>query len=462
MKRALPLLLIAVIVITFIPSAPSAQAPSPHMVRVGLLFNNPAISSVEIQAPAGVSIQSMDGTQLFQNASSTTVALRQAPAGGINAEVNGSVVASAPSEISLRPISGHLSFNNISYRGHINVSRINGGSLNVINVVEVNDYVRGVIGPEIGPGAPLEAQKAQAVAARTYAANNVGRHAAHGFDVCILTHCQVYGGIPRETAQINRAVDETFNTVGVINGRMVSMVYFASTGGRTAFVEHGWTENAENVWGFAHPHLVARPSPNETPPNWYHWTHTTTPAQLTTLLAHHNLGTITDIEILSHTPRGVVTRLRVVGTDGEREFLREAARTFLGATALRSQAYTLETVRDSAGRAQSFTFYGRGWGHQVGMSQEGAMAMARRGANYREILTHYYTGLTFSQLVSTPPVVTPTPPPVTNLYVIDAAGNRTAVGSENIQVITENNIRQTLSATRFWIRSTLGLQEITR
>jgi SpoIID/LytB domain protein len=431
----------------------------PQNIRVGLSFDNPATNSVTIVAPSGVVITTQDGTQLHQSAGNTSITLRTNITGGINAEINDQVIATSPMELSLRPISGNLSFNNISYRGNIHASRINNGNLNIINVVDINDYVRGVVGREIGGGAPLEAMKAQAVAARTYAAdaaNRGGRHSEHNIHLCISVHCQVYGGIPAENANINRAVDETRNVIGTVGGRIISMVYFASTGGSTEFVEHGWTENAEFVWGFAHPHLVARPSPNETPPNWYHWTYEVTPAQLTSRLEHLGLGTITNIEILDQTPRGVTTRLRITGTNGERIFEREACRSFLGASALRSQAYSLEVVRNNQGTIENYIFRGRGWGHLVGMSQEGAMAMARNGANYETILKHYYTGL---HLITIDGSV-PTPAPSSNITVIDASGNRRRIEGNSLTTITANGIRQTIQLNRFWIRTASGVQEI--
>jgi SpoIID/LytB domain protein len=134
-------------------------------------------------------------------------------------------------------------FNEKAYRGRLEVFANTRGSLTVVNVVALEDYVRGVVPNELSPGGwpELEALKAQAVAARTYAVSNLGRFAAEGFDLTPDTRSQVYGGRSTEHPLTDRAVNETRGRVATYAGRPINALYTSTCGGRT--------EDAENIFG---------------------------------------------------------------------------------------------------------------------------------------------------------------------------------------------------------------------
>jgi stage II sporulation protein D len=132
-----------------------------------------------------------------------------------------------------------VSVNGKKYRGRIEVFVNNRGSLTVVNVVKMEDYLRGVVPNELGFPS-LEAQKAQAVAARTYAARNIGQFAAQGFDMLPTTRSQVYKGFSSEAAMGTRAVDETRGVVATYDGKPIIAYYTSTCGGRT--------ENGENIF----------------------------------------------------------------------------------------------------------------------------------------------------------------------------------------------------------------------
>jgi stage II sporulation protein D len=134
-------------------------------------------------------------------------------------------------------------FNEKPYRGRLEVFANTRGSLTVVNVVALEDYVRGVVPNELAPGRwpEMEALKAQAVAARTYALNRLGSYAAEGFDVTPDTYSQVYGGRSTEQALTDRAVSDTRGRVATYAGRPINALYTSTCGGRT--------EDAENVFG---------------------------------------------------------------------------------------------------------------------------------------------------------------------------------------------------------------------
>ncbi|MGB8510675.1 MAG: SpoIID/LytB domain-containing protein [Pyrinomonadaceae bacterium] len=155
----------------------------------------------------------------------------------------------ASDDESLHPVR----FNEKSYRGRLEVFANTHGALTVVNVLTLEDYVRGVVPNELSPGSfpALEALKAQAVAARTYAVSHLGQFAAEGFDLMPTTRSQVYGGLSTEHPLTDRAVAETRGIIATYEGRPINALYTSTCGGRT--------EDAENIFGGdAVPYLRAR------------------------------------------------------------------------------------------------------------------------------------------------------------------------------------------------------------
>ncbi|MCM3905959.1 MAG: SpoIID/LytB domain-containing protein [Pyrinomonadaceae bacterium] len=140
-------------------------------------------------------------------------------------------------------------FNERPYRGRIEVFTNTRGSLTVVNVLGLEDYVRGVVANELSPGGypALEALKAQAIAARTYALRNRGQFVAQGFDLLPTTRSQVYRGLRSEHALSTRAVDETRGLIATYNGEPINALYTSTCGGRT--------EDAGNIFNHAVPYL---------------------------------------------------------------------------------------------------------------------------------------------------------------------------------------------------------------
>jgi stage II sporulation protein D len=136
-------------------------------------------------------------------------------------------------------------YNEKPYRGRLEVFANTKGALTVVNVITLEDYVRGVVPNELSPGGwpELEALKAQAVAARTYAVSNLGRFAAEGFDLTPDTRSQVYGGRSTEHPLTDRAVLETRGRIATYNGAPINAYYTSTCGGRT--------EDGENIFGGA-------------------------------------------------------------------------------------------------------------------------------------------------------------------------------------------------------------------
>jgi stage II sporulation protein D len=136
--------------------------------------------------------------------------------------------------------------NGKAYRGKIEVFVNSRGTLTVVNVVPMEDYLLGVVPNELGLPS-IEAQKAQAVAARTYAVANIGQFGTQGFDLLPTIRSQVYSGYSSESRMGTQAVQETRGIVGTYKGKPINALYTSTCGGRT--------ENSENIFDFNEPYL---------------------------------------------------------------------------------------------------------------------------------------------------------------------------------------------------------------
>jgi len=149
-------------------------------------------------------------------------------------------------------VNSPIRFNDKPYRGRIEVFATPRGAITVVNVIGLEDYVRGVIPNELSAGGfpALEAHKAQAIAARTYALRNRGQFASEGFDLLPTTRSQVYRGLSSENSLSSRAVDETRGMIATYQGEPINALYTSTCGGRT--------EDAENIFPKAVPYLRGR------------------------------------------------------------------------------------------------------------------------------------------------------------------------------------------------------------
>lgn len=152
--------------------------------------------------------------------------------------------------IVLRPDSkGYVSTKGKWYHGKLMVKVIN-GNLTVINDIDLENYIKGVVPSEMPPSWEYEALKAQAIAARSFALANLGKQAKNGYDLKDNTEDQAYGGASVETNKTNKAVEETYGLVLTYDMKIISAYYSASAGGMTS----------ASVWGGSAPYLHSVPS----------------------------------------------------------------------------------------------------------------------------------------------------------------------------------------------------------
>ena len=176
-----------------------------------------------------------------------------------------------------------------SYRGAIEFGRYTQGKMTAVNVIDFDEYLYGVVPSEMPSSWEMEALKAQAVTARTYAISKIGTHNESGYDLCDGVNCQVYNGYGNEAGRTNEAIDETSGIMIYYNDEPINAVFSASSG--------GYTDNSENVWTLSLPYLRAVIDNNEYEP--VEWTRTITTSQLNSLVSAHgkNIGAATDIVI---------------------------------------------------------------------------------------------------------------------------------------------------------------------
>ena len=385
----------------------SSVAIRSDVVKVGLRYyysanRNSTVETANLENATGSGYQFgyFDSDRVFHAQSTTSetkITMRRIGTSGIGVYITGTNVllyqvasTSTTSMLAVRPVSYNSDavtwFAGYKYYGDFEYAVLGAGNINVINVVPIEKYVMGVCAIEMNEGWPLEALKAQAVAARTYAARYIKNSVYYyncGFDVTNDTYCQAYTGSTNVGERIVRAVSETSNQFLTYNGELCDALYYSSNG--------GGTEDNVNVNGNdAHPYLKGVIDPYEASTNYLNayssWSYTMTPAQLG---AKVNLGSVSYCTV-TYSETGNAIAITFTATNGSTaKLVRGYCRTTLGLPSIR---YTIS--KDAAG---NFVFNGSGWGHNVGMSQFGAYAMAENyGKTYDEILGFYYTDITLS------------------------------------------------------------------
>lgn len=283
--------------------------------------------------------------------------------------------------------------------GTVRVSR-KGHAVAVVNQVDLEEYVKGVVPSEVSSAWHPEMLKVQAVAARTYALYNKMLSAARDYDVMATIQDQVYRG---RTGVDHRVEDAVESTRGIVVTHQQAPIYaaFSSTAA-------GPTEDAVNVWANKDlPYLKGVECPFDLESPYYQWKASVKIEQLEKNLRHQGfaVGTIATITPIAFSRAGRVARLRILHSGGETLLRGEDLRKAAGYTVIPSTQFEVESI------GAEVVFAGYGAGHAVGLCQWGAKELAELGYSYNSILQYYYPGtelrnLALSQLMM--PVI-PTP-----------------------------------------------------
>ena len=297
------------------------------------------------------------------------------------------------------------------YRGRINITSGRSG-LTVVNRVNVESYIAGVVGPEIGPrrSDELNAVLAQAVVSRSFAIRNRGRWETFGFDAYADTRDQVYLGVAVETAQAWDAVRKTAGQVLTYDGAAIDAYFHSTCGFSTAGVDEAFATARGRPYlravsddrGEGHHYCDISPR--------FRWREEWDGSRLRAILSQtlpnvtplsgDGLQRITDVSVSRKTRSGRVAELRIVFERGDIRIPGPEVRAVLRPDAerlLSSAAFQL-TVTKANGEVTRLVAAGAGSGHAVGMCQWGAIGRARAGQDYRAILTTYFPGTKIEKL----------------------------------------------------------------
>lgn len=461
-----------VLLIVMLYSFCFAGVEIPENIRVGLYSGTRAVSSFKISSESGMQIGLVDEDGEFElieeikknkeievKKGSNSYSIYIEGVGELGDDENFvRIIPNENANIPLLKIKDEKNANN--YRGELEIRRFSTSDMTVINILSMQEYLYGVVPREIGGNSPLEAVKAQAIVARTYATKNYNKRKIWDFNLTNTVDDQAYGGYDWEKENSNNAVDETYGMVVTYDGELIGGYYFSTSG--------GYTESSANVWGGEVDYLEAVPDPYE-PQNLSKttWSVTYTADDIKKILVEKNIniGDILNIVINDFSEAGRVLKLEIIGTKGTYVASKSQARTLLN---LNSQWYTVNddepeipeyviseyendknkedddtknnrrddekenaeetedeqvrkpilamlvnmisernflafndevkidakyTAKKVKNKVSTFEIKGRGIGHAVGMSQNGAIGMANNNFTCEEIIKWYYRGV---------------------------------------------------------------------
>jgi stage II sporulation protein D len=270
--------------------------------------------------------------------------------------------------------------NGKDYRGRMELRKKKNGLLMVINELDVEEYLRGVIAAEVPYDWEFEVLKAQAVASRTYALYQKRTSGKRPYHILATVDGQVYSGKNGERESTARAVRETTGIVITYEGQVIPAFYHSSCGGHT--------ENASELWGIDEPYLKGVDCECQEISRYGLWEKRIPATKLATLLIRqgYRIKGITGIEMDSITPAGRVRQITIRHAGGTTFIPAETLRAAVGYSFLPSAFF------EPALKGNEVVFSGRGLGHGVGLCQWGAKEMARHGDDFKSILLHYYPG----------------------------------------------------------------------
>ena len=384
-------------------------------IRVGLYISTKSydtcLSEVVLENTNGTGFEygSFSPTRDFQSAGSVSSGTITVTTDGSTFTIkdsSGGVVYSGTGNLAIHPVAEGKALTRVNhtdrYYGDFELCQAyyKSGYITVINYVNIEDYVKGVIPYEYSTSWPAETLKAAAITARNYAvSSDWSTYSAFGFD--ITNKSQVYYGRGEARSEsyfsaTDSAVDATagvyltYSSGGV--NRLCTTYYHSSSGGAT--------EDSANIWGGDLSYLQGKVDPYEASASslasnyTYSITNSRTGSTLKALASKYGIGTIAKdgIQVETYPDTGNVKRVTVKDTSGYYvEYTGSDRQKFLSDFGFTAFSYRYQVTYDA--NSDTFTCTRYGWGHNVGLSQWGAYAMAKNyGKDYQEILGFYYTG----------------------------------------------------------------------
>ena len=392
-------------------------------VRVGILVNTQsykyAVKSVKLENLTGSGFQygSFASDRSFRSSGEIGASTITVTTNGSTFTVKdsgGNILLTSSSNLAIRPVSGGTAVTRVNgeyrYRGAFELRQAYGSSgyISVVNYVEIEDYVKGVVPYEFGNSWPTETLKAAAVCVRTYVmASDWSTYSSYGFDIMgnasaqtyrgrAITYSESYFSATDAAADATAGVYLTYKSGGT--NRLCTTFYFACDGGATEDYAHIWG-------GSGYSYLIGKVDPYEAAAasqasNYtYSITNSRKGSVMTNLASKVGLGNTTiaqnGIKVETYPATGNVKSITITGTNGKTVTISQSSAfsrwDFLSAFGFTAYSYRFTVTYNAS--ADTFTCKRLGWGHNIGLSQWGAYAMARYyGRNYQDILGFYYSG----------------------------------------------------------------------
>lgn len=302
------------------------------------------------------------------------------------------------------------------YEGEFRFNITPNNKIEVVVRLPLEKYLKGVVPYEIGNNSPLEALKAQAIAARSEAimALNSKLYSGEHYDLTSDVECQVFSGNAKRTALSDQAVEETRSLILSENGKAINAYYASNCGGHSELIKNVWgdrpgvesyavsnfdsnefeevnlsDEQTLRDWLFSNVKSNCNPKTTSGLPAWnqnnFRWRVEYQIESISKMIAKSkSLGVLNDINILQRGESGRAVKVKFIFEKESMEVTGELKIRQMFTPPLKSSCFVVDKT-DS-----SFVLFGAGWGHGVGMCQSGAIGMANSGKSYEEILKHYY------------------------------------------------------------------------
>jgi len=273
-----------------------------------------------------------------------------------------------------------LIINGRRFSGYIELIKKEEARLLVVNYIDLQDYIKGILYNEASHYWPIEALRAQAIVCRTYALYQAQVNKARDYDVTADIYSQVYGGRGSERLRTNKAVEQTKGMALTYQGKFFPAYFHATCAGHTEDASLLWSIDIEPLKGRVCD--FCRESPH------YKWNLVLSKNEIRDKLnaAGYRFGGIKEIAVLNKNRSSRVAKIKICSEDKDTEISAKDFRHTIGPNIIRSTKFNLASAQND------IIFEGLGWGHGVGMCQWGAYFMAKQGYAYQQILEYYYPG----------------------------------------------------------------------
>jgi len=361
-------------------------------VRVGIMLRPPR-KAVAISVSGPCLVRASNGMVLARYARPESFAV-SAFAGGVRVEGPYGKTQGPFGWIRLEPMRGGTTrLGGSVYTGRM-VFRSWKGELLPVNELELDEYVRDVAAAETPNGWPFHALAAQAVVCRSFTLAMMGRHAGQGFDLCNLSHCQVYRGRTAYAGPLEQAVRATAGRILLWRGRPAAALFHSCCGGVTAAAVGRPPPPGTAYLRSVSDVLNGRPACRQSP--YFRWTTVLSEEELRAVLRRAGWSgqSISPLLVTARDRSGRALTMAAGGAQVDAVQFWLCAGRMLGRTRIPSLSFSVSH------RGRELVFTGRGYGHGAGLCQWGAREAARQGMTWPKILARYYPNL---RLSSAPP-----------------------------------------------------------